>query len=429
MTNQLIEVSVASLGSSGDGIVESAEGRIFVPYAAPGDSLRVRLPEKKSSPVRAEIVERLNDGPHRHEPLCTHFTVCGGCAVQHVDVETYSTWKRSLVTKALSHRGIDPEIVGNLVPGGAGRRRRARFHARSITRGAIVGYRAARSHRIVPISECPVLVPAIVDILEPLTTLLGDFLSRGQEAEIAVTLCDTGLDICIAAGKSLALLQRNNLIAFAELNNLVRLSWQSVHRGKSGAIETVIRRRAPTITYANVSVEIPADAFVQATAEGEAALREIVLSSVAGAGKVVDLYAGCGAFSLPLAAQGFHVLAVDSASEQMLALESAARGAMLGEFTKTERRDLDRRPLMAAELNAFGAAILDPPRAGAMIQAQQLAEASLPTIVYVSCNPASFARDARIILKGGYGLDSVLPVDQFLFSTHVELVGVFRKIQ
>jgi 23S rRNA (uracil1939-C5)-methyltransferase len=427
MNSRYLEVEVNSLGSGGDGVAETGEGRIFIPYSAPGDHLRVRLSEKPSSTMRAEIVERLKDAPSRREPVCSHFSVCGGCAVQHVSEESYRAWKYSLVGDALAHRGIDPAMVRQVVPGRVGLRRRTRLHARLTARGAVLGYLTVRSHRIVPVSECPVLVPAIVDFFEPLRALLTKSLSRGQEAEIAVTLCGTGLDVSIAMGKSLQLAEREKLVSFADANNLARLSWQPLQRGKVGELETVIRRLPPTIAYAGINVEIPPDAFVQATAEGEAALRDAVLASTAGSRRVADLYAGCGAFSLPVATAGIHVTAIDSAADQIASLENAARHAMLGEFVRTETRDLNRRPLMPEELKVFDSVILDPPRAGAMVQAKLVADSAVPTVVYVSCNPASFARDARILIDGGYDLRVVTPVDQFLFSPHIELVAIFRR--
>jgi len=427
MNSRVLEVEVSSLGAGGDGVAETGEGRIFIPYAVPGDILRVRLPEKPAATMRADIAERLKDGPARQKPVCPHFSACGGCAVQHVADAAYVAWKQSLVGDALSHRGIDPAVVENLVPGRIGRRRRTRLHARSTERGVVLGYLAARSHRIVAVSECPVLVPAIVSLFEPLRALLTDFLSRGHEAEIAITQCGAGLDVTIATGRSLQLADREKLVCFADANNLARLSWQPLRHGKAGELETVVRRLPPAIAYAGINVEIPPDAFVQPTSEGETALRDVVLASVAGSSRVADLFAGCGAFALPAAAAGMHVLAIDSAPDQIAALDAAARNAMLGEFVRTEARDLNRRPLMAAELEIFDAVILDPPRAGATVQAGLLAQSSVPTVVYVSCNPASFARDARIMIDGGYALQSVTPVDQFLFSPHIELAAIFRR--
>jgi len=428
MNNRQLEVEVSSLGSGGDGVVNTSDGRIYVPYSAPGDHLRVRLPEKHSDTMRAEIVERLQDSPSRKEPVCSHFLVCGGCAVQHITVSSYLIWKRSLVEDALSHRGIDAAVVAEVLTGGLRSRRRTRLHARLTARGALLGYLSAGSHRIVPVDECPVLEPSIVELFAPLQMLLTAFLSRGQEAEISITMCDTGLDVAIAMGKSLQLVQRQKLVAFAEGNNLARLSWQPLQRGKAGELETIIRRMSPTISYAGIKVEIPSGAFVQATAEGESVLRDAILMSIDGSRRVLDLFAGCGAFALPVAASGLHVMAVDSVADQILALESAARRVALGEFVRTEVRDLNRRPFMEAELGRFNAVILDPPRAGALVQIKLLATAPVPTVVYVSCNPASFARDARILIDGGFELKSVKPVDQFVFSAHIELVAVFKRI-
>lgn len=427
MSSRELDVAVKFLGSRGDGVAETVEGRIFIPYAAPGDRLRVRLPEKPSGSLRAEIIAQLTPGPDRQEPPCSHFSVCGGCAVQHVNNTSYQSWKLSLVRDALSHRGIDPAVVENVAPGRLGRRRRTRLHARLTAQGAILGYLGARSHRIVPVSECPVLAPAIVDLFEPLRALLTEFLGRGEEAEIAVTKCGTGLDVTLATGKSLQLAEREKLVFFANENNLARLSWQPLQGGRPGGLETVVRRLPPTIDYAGIDVEIPPDAFVQPTAEGETVLRQVILEAIAGSGRVADLYAGCGAFSLPAAAAGIHIVAVDSSADQIAALEGAARRAMLGEYVRTDVRDLNRRPLAGSDLMAFDAIVLDPPRAGALSQVKLLAASPVPTVVYVSCNPASFARDARIMIDGGYALQSVAPVDQFLFSPHVELVATFRR--
>lgn len=426
MISQTRQVEVSALGSGGDGVVETDKGRLYVPRAAPGDVLRIRPPDGRSGKARAEIVERLKDGPGRRDPVCLHFADCGGCAVQHVAEAAYLAWKQGLVGEALSHRGIDPGAVRPIVPGGTGRRRRTRLHARRTARGVILGYLSARSHRIVAVAECPVLVPAIVALIEPLRGLLTDLLNPGQQAQIAVTRCDTGLDVTIAMGESLGLTDRERLVAFADGNRIARLNWQPLRRGERGEVETVIRRLPPVIACGGIDVEVPPDGFIQPTAEGEATMREAVLAAVAGSGRVADLYAGCGAFSLPAAAAGMHVTAVDAASDQIAALEAAARKAGLGEFVTAAVRDLNRQPLMETELAAFDAVILDPPRAGAMAQARLLAAAPVRTVVYVSCNPASFARDARILIDGGLILRSVTPVDQFLFSPHVELVAVFR---
>ena len=426
MNDRPADVVVTALGAQGDGIAESESGRLFIPYAAPGDALQVRLPSKRSKQMRAHIAKILTGGPDRQEPICAHFSECGGCAVQHIRASAYSEWKRFLVCDSLAHRGINPSVVQDLVPGKIGRRRRTRLRARLTAKGVILGYLAARSHRIVAVSECPVLVPEIVAILDPLRVLLTDSLNRGQEAVISITRCKSGLDMTVAMGRSLTLEDRERLVAFADNNDLARLCWQSLERGGTGERETIIRRWPPEIDYAGILIEIPPDAFIQPTSEGESVLRDTVLSTVAGSARVADLFAGCGSFSLPVANSGSHVLAIDSSGEQIAALVSGARRVDLGAFVEAEVRDLNRRPLMVADLASYDAVILDPPRAGAQAQVQQLAESSIATIVYVSCNPGSFARDSRILIDGGHSLQTVLPVDQFLFSPHTELVAIFR---
>lgn len=427
MNDRSLDVAVSALGRQGDGIAGTEDGRLFIPYAAPGDVLRVQLPHKRAKTMRVDIVEVLTAGPDRQDPVCAHFSHCGGCAVQHVRASAYTGWKRSLVCDALARRGIDASVVQDVVPGDVGRRRRTRLHARLTATGIILGYLSARSHHIVAVTECPVLVPEIVAILDPLRLLLARSMTHGQEAVVSVTRCKNGLDMTLALGESLTLEDRERIVSFANKNDLARLSWCSLVRGKSGETETVIRRSPSTINYAGIDVEIPPDAFVQPTAEGETVLRHAVLSTVSGATRVVDLFAGCGSFSLPIAASGSHVLAVDSCANQLTALDLGARRANLGEFVRTQVRDLNRQPLMDPDLADYEAVILDPPRAGAMIQAKILADSPVAAIVYVSCNPASFARDARALIDGGYDLQTLLPVDQFLFSSHIELVATFRK--
>ena len=428
MADREITVEITALGARGDGIAETADGRVFVPFAAPGDRLRVRLVRDRDMP-RGDIIERLADGPDRAAPCCSHFTVCGGCVAQHLSNAAYRDWKRGIVRAALAHRGIDPAVVGPLSPGGPGRRRRARLRARRTVGGVVLGFYEARSHRIVDLAECPVTAARIVALFGPLRGLFAALLAAGEGAEAAATLCAAGLDLTIAAPGEPDLAMRERLAEFADVHDLARLNWQRLRTGRGVArdIQTVVRRRAAEVRFGPVAVEPPPDAFLQPTVEGEAVLRDGAMAALAGAGRIADLYAGCGAFALPLAAMGAHVAAFDSAADHIAALEAGARLGGLGEFVAAETRDLDRRPLTADTLASFDGVVLDPPRGGAAAQVRQLAEGAAPTIVYVSCNPASFARDARALIDGGYALESVLPVDQFLYTPHMELVGVFRK--
>jgi 23S rRNA (uracil1939-C5)-methyltransferase len=423
--DRTVDVEIAAIGSRGDGVATTEKGMIYVPYSGPGDLVRVRLPAKKTGHTHAEIVEILRPGPDSQAPVCPHFTECGGCSVQHLAYPAYETWKRQLVCSALQHRGLDPSVVLPMVSGGQARRRRTRLSARKTSGGLLLGYRAPRSHLIVPVLNCAVLSPAIVESFDDIRDILQRILNSGEAAEVAVTLCASGLDLTIASPTYPDLAMREALVAFADAINLARLNWQLLGQGRLGDAETVVRRRAVELPVAGTSIEPPPDAFIQPTAEGERVLQDGVKAALAGASRVADLYAGCGSFALVLADSGSFVRAFDAETDHLEALVTAARRGGFGERVSHEVRDLHRRPLAGEDLLALDGVVLDPPRAGALSQVKELARTPVPIVAYVSCNPASFARDARILVDTGYRLESVLPVDQFLFTAHIELFGVF----
>ncbi len=402
------EAEVVALGGGGDGAVETPTGRVYVPYAAPGDRLRLRL-------RGSEIVEatRLADGPDRVAPACAHFGDCGGCALQHIEDGAYAAWKRDRVAQALARRGLETEIAPLVrIPPGA--RRRVRLGARRTRDGVVLGFKARRSHWLVDVNSCPVAVPEIVALLPKLRAVLADCLAQGGTAEVSVTHLDAGLDVAVDTDVPLDLAARERLAGFAEAADLARLGWGG---------EPVVRRRAPMVEFSGVPVELPPGGFLQPSAAGEAALANVVMETLAEARIVADLHAGCGAFALRLAAMGKTVRAYDVDEAQIAALGDAARDLPV----TAETRDLDRRPLDGKELAGLDGVALDPPRAGAAAQARTLAASKAPLIAYVSCNPASFARDARTLVDGGYRLERLVPVDQFLWSPHLELAAVFRR--
>lgn len=421
------EVTVTTLGGHGDGVAEDGKGPLYIPFSAPGDRLLVRRRSARSGPRRAEIVRILSAGPDRIPPPCPHFTDCGGCSVQHIAPAAYRDWKRGIVVHALERQGLAGGVVRPLVDGGAHRRRRARFAARRLASGTVLGFHSARSHNIVSLETCPVLVPGIESLIAPLRDVLGGLLDISEQGEAAVTWSSAGADVALVLLRDPDLRQREALVNFAATVDLARLSWRPAGRDAAGLAETIVQRRAPEFLFGGIAVTVPPDAFLQPTAEGEEALRQGVLDALDGTGKIADLYAGCGAFSLPFAESGRPVLAIDYAADHLAALEQAARRAGFGERITASRRDLDRQPLLVKELSALAGIVLDPPRSGAATQIRFLAQSSVPVIAYVSCNPVSFARDARNLTEGGYTLDSVTPVDQFIWSAHVELVAVFRR--
>ncbi len=432
------EVEITSLGVRGDGIADSEHGRLYVPYAVPGDRAIVRIGAAKADGFQAAIIKMLDAGPGRVDPPCRHFRTCGGCTLQHVKDTLYRDWKRGLVSGALTRRGLDPDCVAPLLTVQPGSRRRVRLSARATKGGVRLGFFEPASHRVVDIEECRVVTPEITDLLVPLRGLLGELLPTGAASHVALTLTDSGLDVVLglAAAPDAAVLER--LVIFAGEHDLARLSWSLVagSRRQGGDLNPptpACTRRAVAMDFSGIKVELPPNGFTQPTADGAALLVAKVKDAVAGAGRVADLYAGCGAFAFALAgdstdaAGGVRVKAAEGDTLLVTALNDAARLGGLGEFVTAEVRDLSRRPLMADELKGLDAVVLDPPRGGAGPQAKQLAEASVPLIAYVSCNPASFAQDARVLVDGGYKLEIVTPLDQFHFTPHVELVAVFRR--
>jgi len=305
-------------------------------------------------------------------------------------------------------------------------RRRSTLAARRIAAGLLIGFHERRRHRIVDLRECPVLRPDLAALLPGLRNLLARILEVGDGAEVMLAALDGGIDVTIVAQGNPDLAAREALAAFADSADLARIAWQD---GKSPP-EPVAQRRQCTVTFGEIPVAVPPGAFLQASAAGEAALTGLVLEAVGqGIGEapqLADLFAGLGTFTFPLARHG-RVHAVDSDGGALDALEAAARTGGLGGRVTVARRNLYRDPLSADELGRFDAVVFDPPRAGATAQAAELARSPVPLVVGVSCNPASFARDAASLVAGGYRLERVTPVDQFLWSEHVELVGVFRR--
>jgi len=420
---ETLELSIAEIGARGDGIGHVEGAPVFVPFSVPGDRLRVRLGATRESGRAGEILEILAPGPGRAAPPCRHFGLCGGCALQHLSDPLYAEWKRALVGAALARRGLGEVAVGGLVRTGPRSRRRANLKALRRAGETRLGFFERASRRVVDIAECPVLVPEIEALVPALRELMDRLLRPGEQAEIDVTAAATGLDVVIAAPFDAHMKTRTALAEFGEARDLARVSWLA--RGGETP-EPIVARRAVALEFAGIRVELPPRAFLQPSAAGEAALIEGVAAACAGAKNVADLYSGCGTFALPLMKRA-RVHAVEGDAGMVAALVAAAKSAGVANRLTAERRDLERRPLSAAELARFDAIVFDPPRAGAKRQVGEIVGSKVPVAVAVSCNPATFARDARVLVDGGYGLSEVTPLDQFLWSPHVEIIAVFRK--
>lgn len=404
-----IETVIESLGSQGDGV--TAEG-VFVPLALPGE--RVLL---TPSGHRARLMAVLEPVSARVRPPCLHFGTCGGCALQHASDALLAEWKTDLIRRALASRGIDDAPLRPIATSPTRSRRRATFGARRTRKGAIVGFHAAGSDEIVPITSCHVVAPALIEALPVLAELTETGASRKAPMRFTVTTGERGLDIAAEGGKPVEGPLYGQLVAIAATRDLARLSWEG---------EPLVTRRQPVQRMGRAWVAPPPGGFLQATQHGETVLVEAVRKAVGHAARVADLFAGAGAFTLPLAERA-EMLAADADEGALAALDAGWRKAEGLKQVRVERRNLLSRPLLAHELAHFDAIVFDPPRAGARAQVQQIAASAVPRLAAISCNPATFARDARLLIDGGYRLDWILPVDQFRWSPHVELAAAFSR--
>jgi len=404
-------VEVAELGHAGDGIAETAAGRTYVPFTLPGETVEI---ERYGE--RGRVASIVAASPDRVQPICRHFGTCGGCALQHMARPAYLAWKRQIVTDCLGQRGITVE-VDPVVPIGAHSRRRAVFSAQETGSGVILGFHQRGTKRIVAIHECPVLVPAIVDKLDLLAEIAARTLRRGRPARIIVLAADNGLDIAAEGAGRLGRRELEFLGGLACDPDLARLT--------IGGAPIFLNRR-PEICTGNLSLLPIPGGFVPATAHAEAALAAAALDHIGDAAPVADLFAGIGTFALRLARKAA-VTAIDGSAELVDAIEAAANATQGLKPLTVHKRDLFHNPLAATELDRFGSVVFDPPAAGARAQAEAIAASRVPKVVAVSCNPATLARDARILIDGGYRPVRVLPVDQFLFSAEIEVVATFER--
>lgn len=409
--------TVERIGARGDGIARHAGKTLFLPFTAPGDVVRIL-----SSKGGADIVERVADGARR-EPPCPHFGTCGGCSLQHLPDDVYAEAKTALVREALAHRGLDPGVVTPLRRTRPATRRRARLAlAKRGTRAVDIGFHAPASHRIVDLLSCLVLHPALTMLVPGLRALGQELLRPGENATAMLTQSAAGIDLLIDLPRPPDLAMSQLLSAFAEIHDLPRLSWRTAKEAPA----PIVQRRPVRIFFAGRAVDLPPDCFLQASEEAEEILRDEALAFISGAARVADLFCGVGTFGLALGPDA-SVRAVDGDPAAIAALQAAARRAGLGDRLIAETRDLERRPLRAEELAPFDAVLFDPPYAGAKAQALELARSKVPRVIGVSCHPASLARDARLLVDGGYRLARVVPVDQFLWSAEIELVAYFER--
>lgn len=398
---------IERLGLQGDGI---ASGPVFAPRTLPGESVSGVLDGQVLTDIRIEMPSE-----NRVKPPCPHYKGCGGCQLQHASDAFVAGWKKEAVQRALVAQGIGADFRPT-VTSPSHSRRRAAFAARRTKKGTTVGFFGRASDTIVPINDCHLIDPALKPGLELSHELAAECGSRKGTLSVHCTASSGGLDVAVTGGKPLDGQLRITLGRLAEGHRLARLVWDD---------EQIALRVLPEQLFDGIAVVPPPGSFLQATRHGEAALRAGVQGAVDGAGCIVDLFAGCGTFALPLARQA-RVHAVEGSAAMVAALDHGWRNAKGLKQVTGETRDLFRNPLLADELSRFDAAVIDPPRAGAQAQVESLVHSGIARIAFVSCNPVTFARDARILLDGGYKLRHVQVVDQFRWSPHIELVAAFE---
>ncbi|HZU90992.1 MAG TPA: class I SAM-dependent RNA methyltransferase [Stellaceae bacterium] len=428
-----VELVVERIGAHGDGIAHYAGEPVFLPFTAPGDRVRARLGLRRGGGHEGRVLALLSPGPGRARPPCPHFSRCGGCALQHLDADAYRRAKRAALATALARIGVDPETIEPLrtVPPGRRRARLGLVRPRDPQLPVRIGFRERFRHELVDLRQCPVLEEGLLALVEPLRHYARDLLPPGGMAEALLTRTDSGVDLLFEAAAPPGIEALETLAGLAAERDLARAVWRC-----SGVEIPVVERRPVRLLLSGVAVRVPPGAFLQASAAAEAILVEEVVGGVGVARPALDLFAGLGAFAFALRRGGPQprasmaragtprVHAVEGDRSAAAALAAAAAG--VSDVT-VERRDLARDPLRPDELARYAAAVFDPPRAGALAQAEALAASSLAAIVAVSCNPATFARDASRLLAGGFRPVRIVPIDQFVWTPHLEIAALFRR--
>ncbi len=412
MTEQL---TIARLGHRGDGVADTPAGPVYVPYTLPGETVTVE--PVAGHPDRRHLDHVDKPSHERAAPICKHFTQCGGCALQHWSLAEYHLWKRGLVAEALAQAGVIAPVADIIDAHGQGRRR-AVLHARRGARDVLeVGFTAPRAHHIVAIDRCPILAPGLDGAIAAAWAIAEILKPANKPLDIQMTATDSGMDVDVRGSGSLNSRRTTALAGVAEKHRLARITRHG---------ELVAQAAQPLMKIGRAQVPLPPGAFLQATAAGEATLARLVTGHVGAAKRVADLFCGIGTFALRVAEQA-RVTAADSEANAIKALERAAANTSGLKPVEAQTRDLFRRPFMAAELKGVDAVVFDPPRQGAEAQARELVKSAVPVVIAVSCDATTFARDAGILVSGGYKLAGVTPVDQFRYSFHVEIVAKFER--
>jgi 23S rRNA (uracil1939-C5)-methyltransferase len=421
-----VETRITYAGADGDGIGIHPDGsRLYVPLTVPGDLVRVSQVARRGDGWLAEVESFIERGAARRSPSCGHFGECGGCSSQHWDEAAYLDWKTGRLTAALRRAGFDEPAVAPIVRGSPQTRRRMDLAVRRGTGALTIGLHRARGADIIDLTECTVLHPDLFALIAALRATLSGLAAIRREASVVVNLLDSGPDVLLRTDGELIMPDRAKLIDFARSHRVSRVSWSRL----VGSPETVCLLQPPVTLLSGVSVTPPPGAFLQATREAEVAIIAAVLdglpAKLPARARALELFAGCGTISFALARR-IRVLAIEGDNDLVTACHNGINQAGLMGKLEVRRRDLARQPFLAKELSGFAVVVLDPPHAGASAQMPYIAQAKVPVVIYVSCDPVSLGRDAAVLRGAGYRLENVTPIDQFLWSARLEAVAVFR---
>lgn len=415
--NKHYTVNITDLAGLGDGVGYVDGQKIFVPYTLPGDTIKARITKTGKEYSQAELITLLSPAPTRQTPPCKHFYTCGGCSLQHMAQENYIAFKHDILVQAVARAGLDTNAIAPLIYIGPTSRRRAVF---KVEKGRI-GYYQAKSHILVAIEECPILETPLETLIPHLNRLVKNISRPHAIDEITLSLSDTGIEVIINSKDMATLADLETLAEFAKVQDLAGVSWQS---GRE--VTPVAECRTSEMVVGAVRIAIPSGSFQQATKAGQAAITREIIAATEKAGSVLDLYAGCGGYSFAMA-DYTKVHAVEGDEVMTATITQTAKKYGLTAKLGAETRDLVKRPFLPNELKKYDAVVINPPRNGAKAQVEQLAKSNVGIIAMVSCNPVTFSTDARILASGGYHLKRAVPIDQFIWNQHLELVAIFGK--
>jgi 23S rRNA (uracil1939-C5)-methyltransferase len=407
-------VTVNSLGGLGDGIADIGDKPVFISKSCAGDKLEIRIVSETKENARGEIISVIEPGPGRAKPPCVYFSECGGCSLQHLSQTAYQNFKRKMAQDAITYSGFAKTKIETIfLP--AATRRRVEFK----WTGNSLAYYAARSHDMVPVENCVILHPKLEALMKPLAKALTKF---SNIKTVGLTLADSGIELLLGLSDN----HRPDKTAFEQLAASLKLSRVGII-SENREYSTAVKNDPMFMNFGGYDVAFPPDAFLQACSEGQKLLTDAVLKGVGDAKHVVDLFSGIGTYSFPLSKQAVtHAVELDLPMVQSFKKNIKTLG--LTERLSVEERDLFRKPLSAKELNRFDAIVINPPRIGAKEQTRQIAESTVKRVVMVSCNPATFARDAKTLKTAGFALAHAEAIDQFVYSPHLEIVAVFQRL-